>query len=149
MILIEPNVFVSGVFDRTVTLDYFAAQGIFDEEFDQIIESEGRAITLTVSRGVADLLSHGSRAEVDDRQFEVIGIQPIDDGQYVDLILMELEPLPALGLVNAQIVGDLEIPLGFVNADLVAMEDMSDVVADSINGDPIFINEDPVLLGAQ
>ena len=34
-------------------------------------------------------------------QFEVIGIQPIDDGQYADLILLELDPLPVLSFANA------------------------------------------------
>lgn len=128
--MLEPPVFLNGIFDELATLDRYAVRGIFDEEFQPILEAEGRAITFTVSRETSRLSRHGTRIELGDRQFEVIGIQPIDDGQYADLILLELDPLPVLS---------------FANIDPEAIK--TEITPLTINGDLIFINNDLVFLG--
>ena len=129
--MLEPPVFLKGVFDELATLDRYAARGIFDEEFQPILEAEGRAISFTVSRVTSRLARHGTRVEVGDRQFEVIGIQPIDDGYYADLILMELDPLPSLT---------------FANIDPIGTVDLGETI--TINNVPVLINYLPVFIGA-
>ncbi|MFZ9738677.1 MAG: hypothetical protein ACO3EZ_11775 [Prochlorotrichaceae cyanobacterium] len=131
--MLEPTVFLNGIFDDLATLDRYIVRGIFDEEFQPILEAEGRAITFTVSRETSRLSRHGTRLELGDRQFEVIGIQPIDDGQYADLILLELDPLPVLT---------------FANIDPEAIDNEAEITPVTINGDLIFINNDLVFLGA-
>ena len=129
--MLEPPVFLEGVFDELATLDRYAVRGIFDEEFQPILEAEGRAISFTVSRVTSRLAQHGTRVEVGDRQFEVIGIQPIDDGYYADLILMELDPLPVLT---------------FANIDPIGTVDLGETI--TINNVPVLINYFPVFIGA-
>jgi hypothetical protein len=148
--MIEPSVFLDGFFDELATLDRYAVRGIFDEEFQPILDAEGRAISFTVSRVTSRLARHGTRVELGDRQFEVIGIQPIDDGQYADLILLELDPLPVLSFANADTMAadDFCTLISFANIDPEAIDDEAEVTAATINGEAVLINNDPVFLGA-
>ena len=148
--MIEPPVFLDGFFDELATLDRYAVRGIFDEEFQPILDAEGRAISFTVSRVTSRLSRHGTRLEVGDRQFEVIGIQPIDDGQYADLILLELDPLPVLSFANADTMAadDFCTLISFANIDPEAIDDEAEVTAATIDGELVLINNDPVFLGA-
>lgn len=130
MQFLEPPIFLSGIFDELATLGPLAVRGIFDEEFEAITEAEGRRITFLVSHEIAKTCTHGTRLELGDRQFEVVGLQPIDDGQFVDLLLMELDPLDTIE---------------FVNTNAEALIDY--IPADTIAGEQIFINGDPVILG--
>jgi hypothetical protein len=148
--MLEPTVFLNGIFDDLATLDRYIVRGIFDEEFQPILEAEGRAITFTVSRETSRLSRHGTRLELGDRQFEVIGIQPIDDGQYADLILLELDPLPVLSFANADTIAadDFCTHITFANIDPEAIDNEAEITPVTINGDLIFINNDLVFLGA-
>lgn len=148
--MIEPPVFLDGVFDELATLDRYAVRGIFDEEFAPILEAEGRAISFTVSRVTSQLARHGTRMELGDRQFEVIGIQPIDDGYYADLILRELDPLPVLTFANTDTLAtdDFCIFIDFANLDSEAIDTISIANATTINNILVLINNYPVFLGA-
>ena len=148
--MLEPPVFLEGVFDELATLDRYAVRGIFDEEFQPILEAEGRAISFTVLRVTSRLARHGTRVEVGDRQFEVIGIQPIDDGYYADLILMELDPLPVLTFANSDTLSadNFWVNIDFANIDPEAIETVDLGEAITINNVPVLINYFPVFIGA-
>lgn len=151
MRLVEPPCFLQGVFDELVTLGNQAVRGIFDEEFQILTsEAEGRRLSLTVSRAVAQTATHGTLLEIGDRQFEVVGIEPVEDGLFVDLLLLELDPIPVLTFVNTNVVAivDAETPLTFVNTDATVLFDGIPYIGDYIGGQEIFINGDPVILGA-
>jgi len=148
--MLEPPVFLDGIFDELATLDRYAVRGIFDEEFQPILDAEGRAISFTVSRGTSKLVRHGTRMELGDRQFEVIGIQPIDDGHYADLILLELDPLPVLTFANSDTMAadDFCTFIDFANIDPEAIDTVNLNDAITINSIQVLINYAPVFLGA-
>ena len=148
--MLEPPVFLNGIFDELATLDRYTVRGIFDEEFQPILEAEGRAISFTVSRENSKLARHGTRMELGNRQFEVIGIQPIDDGHYADLILLELDPLPVLTFANFNTMAadDFCTFIDFANIDPEAIETVNLNDALTINNIQVLINYAPVFLGA-
>lgn len=102
MLLSEPNCFLSGLFDEEFFIysgdTVHSARGIFDEEFSEISDAEGRRITITVAREDGRNLRHGDEISKDQSLWELIGNEPIDDGQYTDLVLREQPDLVTLNL---------------------------------------------------
>lgn len=139
-----PEFFLNGVFDSLATLGTKAVRGIFDEEFENILEAEGRRLTFTVDLNTALDTHHGTRLELGNRQFKVIGIEPIDDGLYTDLILQELKALPNLVFVNIQPLDDI-LKAIFVNVQPI--DDMPGIQYLTINKNVISINNQLVILG--
>ena len=138
--------FLNGIFDSLATLGINAVRGIFDEEFENILEAEGRNITFTVDRPTAQNVRHGLRMELGDRQFEVVGTRPIDDGLYVDLVLRELDPLTKNIFVNAQLIDDFQ-KLILVNSDVEAIEDSPGSQYLTITQMLVTINGELIVLG--
>ncbi|MDJ0900253.1 MAG: hypothetical protein QNJ55_15725 [Xenococcus sp. MO_188.B8] len=88
------DIFTKGEFSSPALIDGVEVWGIFDEEYAQAfgintLNSEGRAISFQTQTSEITEVNHGSRVELNDRVYEVIQIQPIDDGKLTDLILKE------------------------------------------------------------
>lgn len=102
MLLSEPDCFLNGIFDQEFLVysdrRVVSVRGIFDEEFDQISDAEGRRITITVDRSDSRNLRHGDEVSRDNALWSLVGIEPIDDGQYADLLLCEQPDLVTLDL---------------------------------------------------
>lgn len=67
--------------------------GLFDEIYDALDPAaENAELSVTVSRAAANEISHGVQLLIPsrDRGFRVIGKRPMDDGDFVDLILEEI-----------------------------------------------------------
>lgn len=93
MRLVESDIFFSGVFSESAVLrtgeGNFEIRGIFDVENDPILESEGRRITFTVTSDILDgqSIRHGDTIRRNGTVYTIIGVEPLDDGSYVDLVL--------------------------------------------------------------
>ncbi|MDJ0570269.1 MAG: hypothetical protein QNJ53_14675 [Pleurocapsa sp. MO_192.B19] len=90
------TIFLAGEFSQVATvLDSGSTiaelSGIFDEEsspmFDMTTPSEGRRIEFLVKTADAVDLAHGDRIEIGGKTYEIVGIDPRDDGRITDLIL--------------------------------------------------------------
>ena len=90
------DIFTKGEFASAAVIDEVEAWGIFDEEYAQAFgmnqfNSEGRAFSFQTQTAEITRVKHGSRVELNGKVYEVIQIQPIDDGKLTDLILKEIE----------------------------------------------------------
>ena len=88
------DIFTKGEFASAALIDGVEVWGIFDEEYAQTFgmnqfNSEGRAFSFQTQTSEITAVNHGSRVELNNKVYEVIQIQPIDDGQLTDLILKE------------------------------------------------------------
>ena len=87
------DIFTNGLFGQLVTIDGLQIVGIFDENFDVYglgnVNAEGKNITLLVQTSQVVNVAHGSSVTIGTRYFEVVGIQPIDDGKLTNLVLKE------------------------------------------------------------
>ena len=77
---------IKGIFDEEYTLMF--ANNIGDQNLQT---SEGKQITFAVASAEATDIHHGDELEIEGRTYEIVGIQPFDDGKLTDLILKELE----------------------------------------------------------
>ena len=91
------NVFTGGEFGQTAIVNGVELSGIFDGYYEQGFDlassqpTEGRKYCLKVQTKQVVGLNHGALVTTDDRQFEVVGVQPCrPDGKLTDLILKEL-----------------------------------------------------------
>ena len=76
-------------------------KGILDEEYTLMFDSgykddglqttEGRQITFAIQSVEATDIHHGDGLEIEGRTYEIVGIQPFDDGKLTDLILKEID----------------------------------------------------------
>lgn len=77
--------------DFVVGNDVVARRGIFEEENSPITFGvEGRRISLTTDVATASNIHHGmsiSTLTLPGKQYTVVGIEPIDDGEFVEIIL--------------------------------------------------------------
>lgn len=69
--------------------------GILDIEYVPMFDNdgqgtEGRQITFAIQSVEATDIHHGDGLEIEGRTYEIVGIQPFDDGKLTDLILKEL-----------------------------------------------------------
>ncbi|MGK7895893.1 MAG: hypothetical protein AB4372_20335 [Xenococcus sp. (in: cyanobacteria)] len=90
------DIFTKGEFSSPALIDGVEVWGIFDEEYAQTFSmnqfnSEGRAISFQTQTSEIATVNHGSKVELNNKLYEVIQIQPIDDGKLTDLILKEIE----------------------------------------------------------
>lgn len=89
------DIFTTGIFATVATIDGVKISGIFDENyepmFDSNLPSEGKKVTFQVQSSQIVDVEHGSEVELNNRAFEVAGIQPVDDGKMTNLILKEVE----------------------------------------------------------
>ena len=88
------DIFTKGEFASPALIDGVEVWGIFDEEYAQAFginnfNSEGRAFSFQTQTSEITEVKHGSKVELDGKVYEVIQIQPIDDGKLTDLILKE------------------------------------------------------------
>jgi hypothetical protein len=88
------DIFTTGIFATQAKIDGVKISGIFDENyepmFDSNLPSEGKKVVFHVqSSQIVDV--HGSEVELNNRTFEVTGVQPVDDGKMTNLILKEVE----------------------------------------------------------
>ena len=70
--------------------------GILDIEYVPMFDNdgqakEGRQITFAVATTEATDIHHGDGLEIEGRTYEIVGIQPFDDGKLTDLILKETD----------------------------------------------------------
>ena len=89
------DIFTKGEFASPALIDGVEVWGIFDEEYAQAFgmnqfNSEGRAFSFQTQTSELAAVNHGSRVELNGKGYEVIQIQPIDDGILTDLILKEI-----------------------------------------------------------
>ena len=90
------DIFTKGEFSSLALIDGVEVWGIFDEEYAQAFgmntfNSEGRAISFQTQTSEIVEVEHGSEVELKGKAYEVVKIQPIDDGLLTDLILKEIE----------------------------------------------------------
>jgi hypothetical protein len=65
-------------------------KGIFEVENSPIgFDAEGRRITLTAKTTDTNGINHGTPLVVGAKTYTVIGLEPIDDGKFTDLVLKE------------------------------------------------------------
>lgn len=68
--------------------------GVLDEAFMPVLEpgvaTEGRRITFATQTTAVSGVSHGDGLQIEDRSFEVVGIEPISDGKVTDLVLKDV-----------------------------------------------------------
>ena len=88
------DIFTKGEFSSLALIDGVEVWGIFDEEYAQAFgmntfNSEGRAISFQTQTSEIAAVKHGSRVELNNKVYEVVQIQPVDDGKLTDLILKE------------------------------------------------------------
>ena len=88
------DIFTKGEFSSPAVIDGVEVWGIFDEEYAQTFgmnqfSSEGRAFSFQTQTAEITEVNHGSKVELNGKVYEVINIQPIDDGKLTDLILKE------------------------------------------------------------
>ena len=88
------DIFTKGEFASAALIDGVEVWGIFDEEYAQAFginqfNSEGRAFSFQTQTSEVKNVNHGSQVELNNKVYEVIKIQPIDDGKLTDLILKE------------------------------------------------------------
>lgn len=87
------DLFFESDFSVTARIGRETVSGIFDEEYDPVMAGvEGRLITFTLAKNKVNSLTieHGTELEIAGKFYEVIGVQPVDDGQIVDLQLKEV-----------------------------------------------------------
>ena len=90
------DIFTKGEFSSFALIDGVEVWGIFDEEYARSFgmnsfNSEGRIISFQTQTSEIVEVEHGSEVELNDKVYQVIQIQPIDDGKLTDLILKEIE----------------------------------------------------------
>lgn len=71
-------------------------KGILDIEYVPMFDNDGQAtegkqITFAIQSTEATDIHHGDGLEIEERTYEIVGIQPFDDGKLTDLILKELD----------------------------------------------------------
>lgn len=71
-------------------------EGILDREYVPMFDnagqaSEGKQITFAVETAKTEGIRHGDELEIEERTYEIVGIQPFDDGKLTDLILKEID----------------------------------------------------------
>ena len=69
-------------------------KGILDIEYVPMFDNDGQAtegkqITFAIVSAEATDIHHGDGLEIEGQTYEIVGIQPIDDGKITDLILCE------------------------------------------------------------
>ena len=65
-------------------------KGIFEVENSPIgFGVEGRRITLTIKTTDTNNINHGTALVVGAKTYTVIGLEPVDDGKFTDLVLKE------------------------------------------------------------
>lgn len=71
--------------------NHFVINGLFDEEnvlvFDNLINAEGKRIILAIRYEDLTNVNHGWQVEVRGNKYQIIGVEPIQDGRVLDLIL--------------------------------------------------------------
>lgn len=83
------NVFLNE-FAVTVTANGNSFKGLFEVENSPIgFGIEGRRITLTAKTTDTNGINHGTLLVVGHSSYTVIGLEPIDDGNFTDLVLKE------------------------------------------------------------
>lgn len=86
------DLFTNGEF-ATVALvnDSIEISGIFDEHYQTMFDdtqlAEGRRYSFLVQTAVADIMKHRDRLSIKNKNFEIVSIQPIEDGKLTNLIL--------------------------------------------------------------
>jgi len=96
MKLVESDIFLNGVFDEEGILrpssDAIALRGIFDEDNDPMMETEGRRLTFLVLRTEveAKAIRRGDNLSVGGVVYEIVNIESLMDGSYRDLIIKEI-----------------------------------------------------------
>ena len=94
--MLEENldIFTSGEFGQAALIDGVEVWGIFDENYEPIMNSniptEGKHICFQVQSNHIKDVNHGSEVKIYNRSFEVVNIKPIDDGLLTDLFLKEI-----------------------------------------------------------
>ena len=77
-------------FAVTFTVAGNSFKGIFEVENSPIgFGTEGRRITLTAKTTDTNGINHGTALVVGAKTYTVIGLEPIDDGKFTDLVLKE------------------------------------------------------------
>ena len=88
------DIFTSREFGQAALIDGAEIWGIFDENYEPIMNSnmpaEGKHICFQVQSNHIKDVAHGTEVKIYDRTFEVVNIKPIDDGLLTDLILKEI-----------------------------------------------------------
>lgn len=95
MIEEDLDLFVKGEFGIAAIINGAEIWGLFDESYEPSFDmgiTESKKVTLQVVSGEIGGLSHGMSVELvtSSRLFEIVGIQPIDDGKLTNLVLREL-----------------------------------------------------------
>ena len=88
------SLFTQGVFAEKALINGVEIWGVLDENYDPMfnpdgLTSEGKNITFLVCSEEIKDINHGAVVKVVKRTFEVVNIQPIDDGKLSNLILKE------------------------------------------------------------
>jgi len=77
-------------FAVTFTVGGNSFKGIFEVENSPIgFGAEGRRITLTAKTADTNDINHGTPLVIGAKTYTVIGLEPIDDGKFTDLVLKE------------------------------------------------------------
>lgn len=94
------DIFTKGEFGQLALVDGVEVSGIFDESYQQSFDfstlsnfgAEGRNFTFKAQSDEVVAVEHGSTVELllTSRLFEVVGVQPIHDGKFTNLILKEI-----------------------------------------------------------
>ena len=95
------DLFTKGEFSTTALVDsatssYFSLSGIFDERYENLFDgyaegqsSGGRKYCLRVQTAEADELRVGDRLRIQDRNYQIVSLEPKFDGSLTYLILKQ------------------------------------------------------------
>lgn len=89
------DIFTKGEFGVAALINGREIWGLFDESYEPVfddLKGESKKITLMIKSEEAGGMRHGFPVELitNSRVFEIVGIQPFDDGKLTNLVLKEL-----------------------------------------------------------
>ena len=95
------SIFFKGIFSQVARLvsdesPLTQLSGILDREYIPMFDTsgqptEGKQVTFCIKSIDSVDVHHGDKLEIEGKIYEIVGVQPIDDGEITDLILKETE----------------------------------------------------------